>query len=365
MKKISGSIFLIVMAVMTMMLVLSSCDKESDSPSAPVVPDPFVSLQEKASYTKDFWGTPLEHAFEANIPDAGDYRFVYDTNLGTFTLMFRASSPAIVMVDLLPEHQAQKVILQKGVITKSATASRLQTVEVVRQATFQQDKAFGDLLLISGSHSVRSRPEPTPTPTPKPTPTPTPRPARPGGKEIRVVAVGDSITYGVGSSNGNGYPPRLEARLWKAGKNVTVINAGNPGEKSPDTDKRFSREIQGADIVLLMIGTNDITHSGICDGAPCLSDSHIASMLDNALNAGVTPIVSTIIPFSKYEEDNAVRELNTQIKAIASRRGVSVVDNYQKFSSVGFSVYDNRLHPNDEGYEIMAEEWYRAVIGKL
>lgn len=367
MKRMSAWVIHVVMAVITMMLVVSSCNNDDgdSSPTTPSVPDPFVSLQEDSEYSKEFWGEPVDHGFEANIPEAGDYRFVYTTNLGTFNLMFRASSPVVVIVDILPEHQIQKLILQKGTLVQSAAASRLQTVEVIQQATFKQDKAFGDLLLINGGNAAIPKPLPTATPTPKPTPTPTPRPTRPAGHEVRIVAVGDSITYGVGGTNDEGYPPKLEALLWKAGKNVTVSNAGVPGEKSPETDDRFSREIRGADIVLLMIGTNDVTHSGICYGAPCLTDTHIASMLDKALNAGVTPIVSTIIPFSGYEEDDAVRELNQQIKSVASQRGVSVVDNYRKFSEVGFSVYYNRLHPDDEGYEIMAEEWYKTVIRKL
>ena len=367
MKRIGGYIVQLVLIAIMITAMMSSCknDNSSDSPTTPSVADPFVSLKEETQYTKAFWATPLDHGFEANLPEAGDYQFVYTTNLGTFHLMTRASSPAIVVVDLQAEHQIQKVILQKGTIVESASTSMLQTVVVVQAATFQQDKAFGNLLLIDNGVSVVSRPEPTATPTPKPTPTPTPRPTRPAGNEVRIVAVGDSITYGVGSSSGVGYPPRLEARLWKAGKNATVVNAGIPGEKSPDTDKRFKSTIQGADIVLLMIGTNDVSNSGICNGAPCLSDTHIASMLDKALAAGVTPIVSTIIPFSGYESDTAVRELNSKIKAVASERGVSVVDNYQRFSSVGFSYYDNRLHPNDEGYEIMAEEWYKTVSRKF
>jgi len=350
--------------MMAMMLGVSSCNSGGDgdnSPTTPSVPDPFVSLQEEPEYTKNFWGTPIEHGFEANIPEAGDYRFVYTTNLGTFNLIFRDSSPAVVIVDVLPEHQIQKVILQKGAITQSA-ADMLQTVEVVQKATFQSDKAFGDLLLIDGGNSVVPRPAPTATPTPKPTPTPTPRPTRPAGNEIRIVAVGDSITYGIGSSNGQGYPPRLEARLWKAGKNATVINVGIPGEKSPDTDKRFKSAIQGADIVLLMIGTNDVYHSDICNGSPCLTDTHIASMLDKALQAGVTPFVSTIIPFYGYRNDSDIRAINQKIQAEASKRGIRVVNNYQAMS--GFP-YSDDLHPDDNGYEIMAEQWYRAVIGSL
>lgn len=220
------------------------------------------------------------------------------------------------------------------------------------------------MLAISGCHddgSDRSTivGEPASTPTPAPTPTPL------VVKEMIIVAIGDSITYGIGGSNDEGYPPRLEYRLRNAGENVRVINVGIPGEKSPETNARFSGEIQGADMVLLMIGTNDIRFSGMCDGDPCSTEKQIASMLEQALRAGVAPIVSTIIPFLKYEKDDDVRALNQRIKAVASQKGVSVIDNYHALSSAGFSVYDDRYHPNDQGYEIMAEEWYKTISRKL
>ena len=47
---------------------------------------------------------------------------------------------------------------------------------------------------------------------------------------IVIVAVGNSITYGIGTYNG-GYPAILQSMLQSAGYNVVVINEGIPGER--------------------------------------------------------------------------------------------------------------------------------------
>ena len=85
---------------------------------------------------------------------------------------------------------------------------------------------------------------------------------------VRIVAVGNSITYGYGSRVG-GYPAILQTMLINAGYNVIVDNQGVPGEKTPETYQRFQSAISGADIVLLMIGVNDIVNPSSCPDHRC------------------------------------------------------------------------------------------------
>ena len=51
----------------------------------------------------------------------------------------------------------------------------------------------------------------------------------------RIVALGDSFTFGWGVSDDASYPARLQAGLHQAGhRNLEVINAGRPGDGLPD-----------------------------------------------------------------------------------------------------------------------------------
>lgn len=186
------------------------------------------------------------------------------------------------------------------------------------------------------------------------------------GNAVRIVAVGDSITCGYGSNVG-GYPTFLRNMLRKAGYNVIVENQGVPGEKTPWTYQRFRSTINGADIVLLMIGVNDIVNPHRCPDSRCRTSYHIGQMLDIALRSGVTPLVSTITPaksrssYVKYNPE--IKRMNSRIAREASKRGVILVNNYRTiYANGGDSLFVDRLHFNDRGYRAIAQAWYKALV---
>jgi len=83
-------------------------------------------------------------------------------------------------------------------------------------------------------------------------------------KNIRIVAIGGSTTFGIGSSNNSHtYPSLLENKLNKNNElldtNFEVINAGIPGAKSINILNLFSEQIlkMNPDILLIYSGWND------------------------------------------------------------------------------------------------------------
>lgn len=349
---------------LTSVFIISSCNQDNSGSLTnpdPVVPDQVETFRDEQGSADGFWASLSGESLKVNIPNSGDYRLLYATNLGTSSLVFRVIGRSLMTVELISGSQVQEAFLQKGTISETSTQMS-QALEVFQDANFEVDPSFGNLVLINGGEVARPKPTPTPTPTPQPTPTP---PPRPGGPVTYIAAVGNSITYGNGSSRG-GYPASLEAKLWAAGHNAVVNNKGVPGEQSPGTDDRFEDTLTKKDIVLLMIGTNDVVVSHVCPDEDCQTIDHIESMIDKALDAGVTPVVSTIIPAKTddgYSDRNPeIQQLNKKIKDLAGKKNVKVVDNYNAITSNGGdSLYADRLHPNDEGYEVMADEWYRAI----
>jgi lysophospholipase L1-like esterase len=84
---------------------------------------------------------------------------------------------------------------------------------------------------------------------------------------LRLVALGDSITYGIGDSAGRGYAQRVVEGLRERGLTVTLRNLAVPGAETEDLLERLNggpelqREIGEAELILMSIGGNDLTHS--------------------------------------------------------------------------------------------------------
>lgn len=179
---------------------------------------------------------------------------------------------------------------------------------------------------------------------------------------VAVAAVGDSITYGDGSSVG-GYPALLQNMFLEQGMNVVVYNEGEPGEEAYETNSRFRQATRGMDFVLLMIGTNDLwTLETSFDSHPV---QNIEQMLDRALSSQIIPIVSTILPQFHCARDYnpLIIQLNQEIYAVAAERGVHVVDNYSAMIENGGDIlYSDCVHPNDAGYEVIAQQFFNAVL---
>ena len=82
------------------------------------------------------------------------------------------------------------------------------------------------------------------------------------GEGLRVLAVGDSNTYGLYLDQQDSYPSQLEA-LWNAthpaGAQIEVLNLGYPGNGTAAILRDYERLLSTLrpDVVLLLVGAND------------------------------------------------------------------------------------------------------------
>ena len=78
-------------------------------------------------------------------------------------------------------------------------------------------------------------------------------------RTIHIVAFGDSATEGWLVPRAQAYPAQLQALLRKKGHDVSVTNAGVPGDTTAGALTRFDTAIApGTDIALVEFGTNDV-----------------------------------------------------------------------------------------------------------
>jgi lysophospholipase L1-like esterase len=89
-------------------------------------------------------------------------------------------------------------------------------------------------------------------------------------------------------------------------------------------------------------------------------------MLDEALHSNVLPFVSTVTPAqSRCARDWAnppIQSLNEKIYTLAQERNVKIVDNHQAILDHGSAFFSDCLHFKDEGYNVIAQQWYDTLI---
>lgn len=200
-----------------------------------------------------------------------------------------------------------------------------------------------------------------------------------GAKDgLRILAFGDSITYGQGSSaNGpnTGYPMLLEKKLEALyGGHFVTANSGIPGETTDEGKARFGTIVgkEDPDIILLMEGANDHYHEYPYGEIK----SRLASMVHNARNHGFPIVLATIPPVIKNsyhdrsEQAARIREFNPSIYEIGKTYGVSIARVYEFMTSI--SRWEQKLidqptanHPNDTGYLYVRDAFFQQVAAGI
>jgi acyl-CoA thioesterase-1 len=75
---------------------------------------------------------------------------------------------------------------------------------------------------------------------------------------VRIVALGDSLTAGLGLARQDAFPARLEAALRAKGTAVTIENAGVSGDTTAGGLARLDWSVpEGTQAVILELGAND------------------------------------------------------------------------------------------------------------
>ncbi len=111
---------------------------------------------------------------------------------------------------------------------------------------------------------------------------------------IKIVALGDSLTAGLGLPENDGFVPRLQAALAAKGIAAVITNAGVSGDTTSGGLARLDWSVpQGTDAVIVELGANDMLR-GIDPRVPRqaldailqrLTERHIAILLCGMLAA--------------------------------------------------------------------------------
>lgn len=209
------------------------------------------------------------------------------------------------------------------------------------------------------------------------------------GSECRIMPLGDSLTVGVGTDPWTGYRLELFRLAVQSGAQITFVGSGDviaddisvdgiPFPKAHEGYRgiRISRIqddvvgwVSDADphIVLLIAGTNDVNTNDDLGQAPNRLGALIDQITDTAPEALV--VVSTIPPANDDSLTQRITDFNAAIPDVVAQRSddgqhVAFVDIHAAIALeddyIARLMFD-RLHPNGDGYEIIANVWYEAI----
>jgi acyl-CoA thioesterase I len=168
--------------------------------------------------------------------------------------------------------------------------------------------------------------------------------ARPIGENI--ICFGDSLTFGTGATKGMDYPSQLARMISRP-----VLNKGVPGDTTARALARLDQDVLSPRIVLITLGGNDLKNGVPKD----MAFQNLKTIVESIQVQGALVIVGGIdLPFWG-------RGYGEGYEQICKETGAILIPNILDGIMGNGQLMSDSIHPNDAGYTIMAERFYRAL----
>jgi acyl-CoA thioesterase-1 len=176
----------------------------------------------------------------------------------------------------------------------------------------------------------------------------------------RILAIGDSLTEGYGVPKEVSYPTVLQAKLRATGMpDAVVVNAGTSGATSAFGTKtlRFHLKKAKPDLVILALGAND----GLRGLSTKDSEKNINDTIVAAKAAGCKVLLVGMQAPPNYGKKFPA-DFAAIFPKLAKEQGVPLVP-FLLDHVAGEPKLNNPdgIHPNEEGYKIVAEQLVKPV----
>ena len=165
---------------------------------------------------------------------------------------------------------------------------------------------------------------------------------KPLDQDAVILAFGDSLTYGTGTSRDFAYPAMLQQNISR-----TVINAGVPGEITRQGLARLPGLLQRhrPDLVIICHGGNDILRK--LDLAK--ARQNIQQMIDLAHQSGAQVMLIGVPEFGLFLDDADMYGELAEVNRLVINDGILG-------DILGKNTYkSDHVHPNKLGYQMLAD----------
>jgi len=198
-----------------------------------------------------------------------------------------------------------------------------------------------------------------------------------GGKPaLRLLPLGDSITWGTQSSTGNGYRGPLRSALVNDGFSADFVgertsgtmydnyNDGFPGYTIEAVDAFVGSPVGKflPNVITLMLGTNNMVFNVDPTNAP----TNLSKLIDDIYKSdpGVTVLVATLVPSLDPKVQALIPAYNQALPGVVQNqvnqgRHVALVD--MSMVNTGDINTGDLTHPTDGGYQKIADAFHAAI----
>lgn len=145
------------------------------------------------------------------------------------------------------------------------------------------------------------------------------------------------------------YPSQLSKMIAKP-----VINAGVSGDTTARALQRLARDVlsKSPDLVLITLGGNDLKNGVARD----VAFENLITIVESIQKTGARVIIGGIrFPIRDRGFGRAYQE-------ISDETGAFLIPNIFEGIMGNRKLMSDPIHPNDEGYKIIAERFYGAIL---
>lgn len=207
-------------------------------------------------------------------------------------------------------------------------------------------------------------------------------------RTVRVLSLGDSLAHGFGDVTGHGYVGDFSRLLRKEGYQVQQSNLGVDGLTSTGLLKELNqpstrRSIREATLILVSIGGNDLNNAA---GLPNINvkriekaragfTNHLQTILGNLHHTNPRATIALIGLYNPYGSIASLRATTSPIvsrwvaeeqnivEASQNTMLVPLFDLFELHSSAW--LYEDHFHPNQTGYQQIANRLWEDLQGSL
>jgi len=180
--------------------------------------------------------------------------------------------------------------------------------------------------------------------------------------QLRILALGDSLTAGYGLSQADSFPARLATALRDSGIAAEIVNAGVSGDTTSGALQRLDWLMDKPyDLAIVELGANDALRAV----DPSVTEENLSLIVDKLKASGATVLLAGMKAPRNLGPDFA-RSFDGIFPSVTKRHGVA----FYPFFLDGVAAHpdlnqQDGMHPNAKGVTIIVERILPFVIKAL